>query len=314
MVAPETDATPYAVKTHHHPGCFALPRKYTLASSKLTVAEFVDTILEDATEQQDILPAKADELVDVMVASMAAKKDAKKAGAAKDSPLDLIKEAFLARQKEQNGEAHEPSPKKAKVNVTTTEPNGADSRAVDAYATFQRYKNDQIKDILKWNRQHVSGTKNVLLQRVLDGAVYGRLVRCPLDGGRLKLSDDGAMVTCGGSFDESTMTRLDCAFKKPAAEVPRGEWCVALRWFVFLCAATCVLVCVCVCWLVWCVFLPRLHCAGTGFDPGCCLGDLYTSADQSNGLLLLRHALSCHCTLCQSRMHPAICRCRQRVV
>merc|ERR1712194_419668 len=32
-----------------------------------------------------------------------------------------------------------------------------------AYEFYERYKNDELKDVLRWNKQMVSGSKNILL-------------------------------------------------------------------------------------------------------------------------------------------------------
>ena len=237
-VVPETEKSPYEMKSYHHPRCFGLPRKYATGAHKISYAEFVDTVLEDASEQQEILPSKTDELVELMesgskaaataTSSSRGRKSSDAADKKESGPIQLIKEAFQARNNNNSNSEEEPSPKKAKLDphpVARTEPNGADSRAVDAYAMYHHWKTDPLKDLLKWNRQHVTGNKDVLLQRVLDGVVYGRLGRCPLDGGRWKLGEDG-VVTCAGAFDDATMTRLECSYKKPAADTPRVEWCV----------------------------------------------------------------------------------------
>lgn len=231
-VVPESPSNPYEMKQYHHPGCFSLPRKYGTGVHKISASEFVETVLEDASEQQDILPAKAEELAE-QIASKAIKAKTSLDGGGGEggtmTQMQLIKAALEARN-DAKPEA-EPSPKKkAKTDSNNKEPNGADSRAVDCYAELlQRDKkertNEKIKDCLKWNRQHVTGNKDVLLHRWIDGHVHGRLLRCPLDGGRLKLNETTGAVSCGGSFDEATMTRLDCAYKKEdAADAPRGEW------------------------------------------------------------------------------------------
>lgn len=64
-----------------------------------------------------------------------------------------------------------------------------------------------------WNRQVLTGKKDFVLFKVLDGHVHGRLGRCPLDGGRLKFMEgDYETVHCPGGFDEDSQIRLPCAF------------------------------------------------------------------------------------------------------
>ena len=95
-------------------------------------------------------------------------------------------------------------------------------------------KNDELKDVLRWNRQVLKGTKDLLLAKVLDGHVYrGRLTRCPLClGGKLKLEfvgDDGdadnykLAVSCVGSFDEDKQVRLSCNYVTTPEEAPRWK-------------------------------------------------------------------------------------------
>jgi len=239
-VVPESDTNPYEMKQNHHPACFALPRKYSSGANKMTAAEFVDAVLEDASESHDILPAKAEELAAAIAAKAPGKAKTEGDGGGDDNttnttnPMQLIKAALEARNSNnKKTEAAEPSPKKAKTESTSVEPNGADSRAVDCYAQWlERDPKDRtseaLKDCLKWNRQHCTGTKDVLLHRYIDGNVHGRLLRCPLDGGRLKLAESSNGVTCGGSFDEASHTRLDCSYKSDAAAAPRGEWYVVM--------------------------------------------------------------------------------------
>ena len=59
----------------------------------------------------------------------------------------------------------------------------------------------------------LTGKKDFVLFKVLDGHLHGRLGRCPLDGGRLKfLEGDYDTVHCSGSFDESSQVRIPCSY------------------------------------------------------------------------------------------------------
>lgn len=86
---------------------------------------------------------------------------------------------------------------------------------------FQHLKVAELSEVLEWNRQYKSGAKNYLLEKVIDGEVYGRLARCPLCSGHLKLSEDGSTVTCNGMFDEDSQRKILCAYSAKPSEVPR---------------------------------------------------------------------------------------------
>lgn len=123
-----------------------------------------------------------------------------------------------------------PRTKKAKLNTVD------DAQAVvEWYGKYHKLKNEQLKDVLRWNRQVMTPpTKEALLYKAIDGALYGRLARCALcGGGRLKITfpdiskakstppPGGALVVCSGSFDEDTQRRIDCAFSCAPSAAPR---------------------------------------------------------------------------------------------
>ena len=65
----------------------------------------------------------------------------------------------------------------------------------------------------------MTGKKEFVLFKVIDGEVNGRLGNCVLCGGRLKFQeDDLEHVVCNGRFDEDTNMRLPCGFKAPIDE------------------------------------------------------------------------------------------------
>jgi len=247
-IAPPKDEGGYEIKSYTHPVCFTIPRKYATGANKISVEEFVTDHLQDFSDDgASLLPARAAEVIAAISTKADTKKKDSSAGGGGNGPLALVQQAYQARQEQQTSGVVASSPpppaKKTKgadgaaAAATAKEPNGALSAAVDAYEQYHKLKNDQLKELLKWNRQHVTGTKDVLLHRVVDGAVYGRLPRCPLDGGRLKLLETAECVQCGGTFDESTMTRLDCTYKQPADQAVRAEWyvwCLVLFCYCYL--------------------------------------------------------------------------------
>jgi hypothetical protein len=75
-----------------------------------------------------------------------------------------------------------------------------------------------ISMLCSWNKQVLSGTKDFILFKVMDGQLNGRLGVCAMDGGRLKFEEDGDgdfRVVCSGRFDEETQTREPCSFSAP---------------------------------------------------------------------------------------------------
>ena len=163
------------------------------------------SLVEDTTGGE-ILPSKGQELV-ADISQNSGKKATKSSSSDKANPLAEIKEAYEAR-------LGEPVKKKLKTDDAT----------LDLYEHYKSYKADDLKDLLRWNRQTMTGTKDVILFKVLDGEINGRLARCPMDGGRLKLSEDGTKVTCNGNFDEDLQIRIDCAYSAKRLEAPREKW------------------------------------------------------------------------------------------
>ncbi|GAX18573.1 hypothetical protein FisN_10Hh226 [Fistulifera solaris] len=199
----------FDVTQSFHPKCYNLPRKFAG-----TVDDFVDETLRDATEGQ-ILPKERDALVEAIKTSSAATKKSKASGSA--SSADAIIEKIKA--KVDDGE-NEPQTKKAK-----SDDHYASNEFVAAYRVYQKEKNDELKDVLKWNRQFVSGTKNYLLVKVLDGHVNGRLARCQLcQGGKLKIDEKNcSVVLCNGQFDEDAQQRIPCTFQCSIEDAPRWK-------------------------------------------------------------------------------------------
>lgn len=237
----------FETRINFHPICYNLPRKYATGANKMTSLDFCYNILEDLTNGE-ILPAH--------IESIANDIDAKGGGANiashqhdpittttetmidnKENVMIAIKKAFHERSDnindDDNNHHHRKNNKKLKTWDKTNSFIVGDSvhpSIVDCYEKYCKYKIDELKDLLQWNRQHVTGNKDILLHRVIDGTLRGRLPRCPLDGGRLKLHDDLTdRVSCQGSFDESSMIRLTCTYvNQCAGSVKREKWYVLL--------------------------------------------------------------------------------------
>lgn len=185
----------FTMVSNYHPTCFNKPRKYA------DLDDFMENGLVDATGG-DILPSKYDELKE----QLAYKKPKKKASEV-ENPLADIKELFESQS--------EDNPTKKQKN-----------EKVEAYAKYHKTKLDELKDVLRWNRQVLKGIKNVVLFKVVDGTVHGRLSLCQLCGGKLKVTDDCQGVACSGTFDEEAQLRMPCEFKCSLEAAPRWKWCV----------------------------------------------------------------------------------------
>jgi len=89
----------------------------------------------------------------------------------------------------------------------------------------------QLKATLVANDQKCSGAKGVLIERVVDGIVFGALPRCPsCSGGRLqvqyatKFGHGGqGRFKCPGSFDDDHYVR--CSFRSDD-RIERPKWIV----------------------------------------------------------------------------------------
>lgn len=124
-----------------------------------------------------------------------------------------------------------PKPKKAKKGEPVELPPYVDSlEAEEAFKTYNAMKGDDLKQVLRDNKQQVGGKKDELVQRCVDGEMYGGLPTCPrCKKGRLRV--EYATVTghggqgewsCPGYFDSEVMARVQCGFC--ASNVKRTPW------------------------------------------------------------------------------------------
>ena len=83
----------------------------------------------------------------------------------------------------------------------------------------------RLKKILDNNWQHVSGKKEELLARVIDGEKYGPLLRCPdCQIGRLKVRPHHKdIVFCPGYYDLYHEWYEPCSYQIDAKRAPRGR-------------------------------------------------------------------------------------------
>jgi len=190
----------------------------------VTAESFVTDMLRDDTADdpsEGILatdPEKRAEIIadiDYVPPRGSAKKNAD--GSAKEGTV-----AYLKEMRESMGA--EPPVKKMKFSEE-------DKAKVDIYTNYEKATNAELHDILKWNHQMVTGNKDALMARVIDGQMHGRLGRCPLCiRGRLQIEDETAKrAVCKGYFDEDIGVHESCAFGCPIEEAPREH-----PWYIFI--------------------------------------------------------------------------------
>lgn len=86
-----------------------------------------------------------------------------------------------------------------------------DSAELEAFQIYGKMKAPALVDYLRWNDQLQKGTKDVVLNKVIDIAVRGRLARCQDCGGKISIdADNDEMIKCGGGWDEVMNVRIAC--------------------------------------------------------------------------------------------------------
>jgi hypothetical protein len=182
--------------------------------------DFVANVLVDKSDDGSILPDKCDELIAMLETAQqaggsAAKKKKKSADDDDDtssSPLQKIKAAYEAQQADVAAGQEPPSKKKKQ-------------QAVELYAEYHKCKVDDLKDILRWNGQTLTGTKEILLFKVSEECVM--FIAIYTGGGRTSpLTGDTHtyLTTC---FAATTINRLLTARNtddwRPARSMERGS-------------------------------------------------------------------------------------------
>mmetsp|Transcript_5442 Transcript_5442/g.11223 ORF Transcript_5442/g.11223 Transcript_5442/m.11223 type:complete len:351 (+) Transcript_5442:445-1497(+) len=117
------------------------------------------------------------------------------------------------------GESEEPPKKKAKGSTKDE-----DLKAMlKVYKKYHKNKVAELKDVLRWNKQLLGGTKEFVLFKVVDGVVHGRLWLCPLCAGDLKyMEGDYDIICCSGRYDEDIAQRIPCSYTTPRLGCPES--------------------------------------------------------------------------------------------
>lgn len=140
---PAKDDGGYDMTSWHHVDCFKLPKKFAAGASAMSVEEFFQDMVTDNSDDNEILPARMDELVAKVTAASAAKtpkKAAKKKDADDDNTLvGRLKQAYIA---EQSGD--EKPAKKLK-----RDDDGEFDQLLELYKEHHKKKVDNLKDYLR---------------------------------------------------------------------------------------------------------------------------------------------------------------------
>ena len=137
----------YAISSNYHPGCFKIPRKFSTGPNKMSVEEFVDEYLNDASDGCVILPDRRDEIVQQIESAMAST-PAKKKKTSKDGDegAGLISKLKKKYEAWKESGADEPPKKKAKKSAADDEV----SEMFLAYEDHKGKKLDDLKEILRY--------------------------------------------------------------------------------------------------------------------------------------------------------------------
>ena len=160
---------------------------------------FVNDVLEDNTDEGILNDeGKVAEIITLLEQKGCRKKvDAETGETLPQGASDVIdkikRTAELIAQEDEDG----PKSKKIKTEISET-----DRAKAEILSMFSSKKVDELKDVLRWNKQIVGGNKDTLLARIIDAKLNGRLGRCPSClRGRIKLTEEDG----GGEYDRALM-------------------------------------------------------------------------------------------------------------
>lgn len=162
-------------------------------------------LLEYLVDDPELLEVRKDEILGMLRAAATKTKSKAKSAKSQDDEgpaniMDRLKEAAKL-----DDDDDEPAKKKAKTKKPTKE----EKEFKAMLSLYRKYDKSvtvsELKDILRWNKQIIGGTKAFVLFKVIDGELHGRLSMCPLCQGDLKyLEGDYDKIHCSGRFDEGT--------------------------------------------------------------------------------------------------------------
>lgn len=120
---------------------------------------------------------------------------------------------------------------------TTKSPNATDKTCVQETNPYKVHQlpmlksrlscctTDQLRSMLRLNKQRTTGRKVDLVDRVADCMVFGCLPKCPSCGfGYIRFSEEKQLFVCPGGFDPQLKQKVDCPSVFEAERVDRTPW------------------------------------------------------------------------------------------
>ncbi len=90
-------------------------------------------------------------------------------------------------------------------------------------ARYSKMSISELKDVLRANGQLLSGTKQELVDRCVDGELNGRLPKCPACiKGTLHFDSKRNCIACSGYYDTDISARISCKYS--AGSIKRLPW------------------------------------------------------------------------------------------
>jgi len=217
-IGTHTEVDDHTMSQWQHLECYKMNKKL---AGEYTNVQFLEEMVDDNTEEsrlgtQEGLADIAEKMGGKADAAADEKKAAKKSGKRTGPLAGIQANAAALLEDGEEDEDEQPAARKSKLDPK-------DELAAKAYTKYSSFKVGELKDVLRWNHSAVGGTKDVLLLRVIDGEVHGRLARCPTcDKGKLKVIDeDPGKVECKGFFHKESGAYHKCFNVMGVDQAPR---------------------------------------------------------------------------------------------
>ena len=223
----EREGQDFASTYWYHAKCFPIPKKRVADAS-----EWFSEVYEEYGGDEESRGA----FLDGVLKSAAAIQEKKSAGNVLSERKRRLLDAAGASaggakkksRRSKGSRKHEIQIEDTKVSSSSA----SSSEVITEQTLFVRYNSmntSKLKEVLKWNRQLLSGRKDQLVFRCIDGHLLGAIPICPLCSDKhsqnsttLKESDDGTF-RCGGYYDGG---RISCSYKVPKEDLQRVPWVV----------------------------------------------------------------------------------------
>uniref|UniRef100_A0A7S1B6B7 PARP-type domain-containing protein n=1 Tax=Corethron hystrix TaxID=216773 RepID=A0A7S1B6B7_9STRA len=232
-----------------HAKCFTMGRKLVASTSPpLTVEKFLEDVIGDPDnllEDEDMFKTVLGDMLDAKSSGVGKRKRAlvRDVTDGDTGIMDVAREIYAKLKKSQriepkkkrkkrndDGEEEEDTSEDATEAIRNEVQSLSDSdrKIVEYFIFYNDMTSDELKSFLRWNFQMLSGTKDILVERCVDGEQNGRLGTCPTcEGGRIKLREGAEKVYCNGYYDEDVGSRISCFYEDDVVNAARE-----LPWFM----------------------------------------------------------------------------------